>query len=176
MTPLTQNRAMFIVWIVFVGFFLWLGELDSELKAMGGGNGVLDLQFAFTPERASAIISQWGSAGRSLALTGIFYDCFYPISYGLVLMTLILRVMGSEHKQSTRLLWLPVVAVILDYAENLIHYRVLGSYSEMTSLSWIPLASGFATVKWALIAITVLIVLVTLIQGWRLSLKSVKRG
>lgn len=173
--PVTQNRALFIVWVVFAGFFLWLGELDNELKAIGGGRGVLDLQFAFTLERASAIISQWGIAGRSLALTGLFYDCFYPISYGLALMALIVRVLGPESKLALRVLWLPVVAVILDYFENFVHWRVIQSFPEMSAFS-VALASGFAATKWALIAIAVSILLVAILRRSLFPKKSAQPG
>ena len=74
---------MLAVWIVFILFFLWMAWLDNQLKSVGQGFGILNLQFAFDANTATRILEGWGIAGRALALKGLLWDSFYPIAYGL---------------------------------------------------------------------------------------------
>lgn len=174
--PLTTDRILPIVALVFLGFFFLLTYLDNELKAIGGGSGVLDLQFAFTLERGTEIIRQWGTIGRHLALTGLLIDCFYPISYGLLLMTLIVRIFNAENSEGSanRLLYLPLWAVILDYAENIVHWRAIESFPAVSTFSFF-IASLFATTKWMLVVITILAILSAWVRG-NFPIKLFERG
>ncbi len=157
---LTTNRRLLTVWIIFVAFFLWMSWLDNQLKAIGNEAGILDLQFAFTAERANDILAHWGVAGRQLALKGLLYDCLYPISYSLALLTLVVRVYGVATPGSRFFIRLPLLAVILDYSENYLHWRIIQAFPAITS-SNIGLASYFAAAKWLLIAVTIGSILLT---------------
>lgn len=148
--PFTPNRRLFLIWLLFVAFFLWMSWLDGQLNAVGGGVGILDLQFAFTAERGEEIFQAWGAAGRHIARTGLLWDFIYPLVYGLVLGVSLLRLFGRESRWFPFIILIPLWAVVFDYSENFLHWQALGNYPMVSGVQ-IRLASMWAVLKWALV-------------------------
>lgn len=161
--PLTSNGRLFIVWVLFVAFFFWMTRLDDQLKAVGGGAGILDLQFAFTAEQGRQILQNWGAAGRDLARRGLVWDWVYPLVYALAFGASLLRLSGPEDRWRKILILLPLWTILFDYGENLLHWQVLRTYPILDG-SQIRLASIWAVVKWLLVGVMIFMLSYKMVQ------------
>ncbi|MCF7796240.1 MAG: hypothetical protein K9N11_09755 [Lentisphaeria bacterium] len=134
-----------------MAFFLWMSRLDGQLQDVGGGMGVLDLQFAFTAEKGRQILEVWGENGRALARQGLIWDCVYPLVYGLAFEATLIRLFSSTSRWRNLIVLLPLWTILFDYGENFLHWQTLRIYPIIDG-AVLQLASSWALVKWALVA------------------------
>jgi len=99
----------------------WLG--NAKLAELGGGSGMLDLEYGYTVEKAYGMMEDYGTEGRQFYLWRILpLDTFVfgPV-YLLCFLSLIRFFLQrrSAGKRLTRALCaLPWLTLLFDYAEN----------------------------------------------------------
>lgn len=59
-----------------------LAVLTRPLTTDAAPAGILSYEFAWTADRASAILASWDHAARVRAAVGQALDCLYPVAYG----------------------------------------------------------------------------------------------
>jgi len=84
-----------------------------RLRALAGGEPVLDLRPGFGPDQASFVLGRLGAAGRSSYLTMLWtVDLLLPALFGLALWS----ALGAGALARWR--WLALAAAAVDYLEN----------------------------------------------------------
>lgn len=138
-----------------------------------------DTSLWYSPDDLYAAAEAWGSDGRAAYVRArVTFDVIWPLVYGAFLLTTLAWVWARGTAPGTRWRWvalLPVVAVALDYAENICAAMVMARYPARTPVL-AELAPLFTTGKWLalsasfmLLGIGVIVALVARWRGWRLS-------
>ncbi|MEY4927499.1 MAG: hypothetical protein RI894_1935, partial [Bacteroidota bacterium] len=146
---------LFALWLVFQ---VVLAKAGGAIQAESGGASVLDLALAYSPDAAYAnYLDKYSDAARSIYLKTECLDLLYPLCYGLFFACLL-----TAAWRGTNYLYLnivPLIAIIFDYLENIGVFALLLSYPTHLPFmaAW---ASGFGTIKWALAAASLLLLLV----------------
>ena len=118
----------------------------------------LDLQFFYSSEKAYSTLAQYSDEGlKQYVIAELTVDLIFPIVYALFLSFLLFKL----NKKSILSLF-PLFIILSDYAENfsiaaIIHYLP----SKLPAI--VALTSLFTSLKWILIAISVLLILAALV-------------
>jgi hypothetical protein len=140
-------------WPTIAGATLTAGvgiAMRASEKAMKahGGHGIVALELARGPQRARAIVDDWGAEGVAAARRSIRLDWAFVPSYVLLGASLGLALDAPVAAGAV------VVAGGCDVVENLAMLRVLdGRYDAQWA------AFGAATTKWALLAAALVLAL-----------------
>jgi hypothetical protein len=130
--------------------------------------GIVSLELAGTEARAGAIVASWDDGGRNAAISGLWLDFLYLLSYAT---TLVLgcawsaRHIGrwSEGLSSLgwHLAWLTVLAAIFDAVENV---ALLVQLYKKPRTPWPAVAFLCASAKFALLIVVVVFVFVGVVS------------
>jgi len=133
-----------------------------------------DTSFWYVPDDLYAAAEAWGPDGRAAYVHArVTFDVVWPMVYGTFLLTTLAWVWARGTASGSR--WrgvalLPVVAVALDYAENVCTATVMASYPARTPVL-AELAPFFTAGKWLTLVASFLLlaigVIVALTARWR---------
>ena len=105
----------------------------------------------WTPAQGFALIESYGDAGRKLYRTiELTADVIYPLVYGFafaLLITFLVRKVAPSNKWMPYLAFLPLIAMLFDYAENLCIVSLLCTYPHKLMLI-ARLGGVFTLFKW----------------------------
>jgi len=121
----------------------------------------IDLQFAYTPERAYDLIESYSDETREQYVIGeMTKDVAYPMIYTLFMsITLMLL-----YPKNWKLAWLPYVLFAADMLENIGIITLLLNYpSQLLMIAWVT--SAFSTIKWILVVIVISFIVFGLIKN-----------
>ncbi len=142
------------------------------------------LMFAFTKARVNKAIQGWklpyndkNQNGMTLVKKILWPgDFVFPLGFGLFFFSLFMVMVAGQGgvllQWGLRLRWLPIVASVTDFAENMLHLHML-SHGQAGTLgdvpSWLPmLSSSLTTLKYGCVSvITPLVGLFFLTVYWR---------
>ena len=157
---------------LFGWFLLFLGVGALQLPALGRmamhDIDILEFELMFTTTEAIRTVGMLGPDGVSAARQQLFVDFGYLLIYG-VLLWKGCRMLGARAvrvgpawvaKLAPTFAWVGVVAAVCDAVENI--GLLLVTYGN-TGQPWPALASGYASAKFILLAVTVLFLLVGLL-------------
>jgi hypothetical protein len=166
MDPARRRRALWLWGGVAVVLLVVLAVIDERLKE-GGAPGIVPFEVAFTSERASEILGEWGSDGRDFALVSLLVDYVYLVAWALTLALLCLAVAARQWREGwasfgERIAWAPLLGGVCDALEDTALLAVLGSDGDDP---WPLVAGVFATAKFALIGVTVAYLIAGLIAA-----------
>ena len=127
--------------------------IESSLKT-SSGFGVLDLEFAWTPEMMQIILDAWQVDGRSQEIVVTILDFIYLACYSLFISGLILLVARKLRDRfqeiELKFILIPILAGFFDVIENIFLLIMLGSGQAVIFL--FPLITSIcATIKFILI-------------------------
>ena len=145
-----------------------------ERARPAGSPGPVVLQLAFSKEAFQQVVAQWGPAGvRLYQDSTLGLDYLFPIAYAVCLSSFIalLTARSEESPSVLHATWfaLPFIAALLDWLENTLHLILLANTNNL-SASLILLASIAATVKWGLVAFSILVILYLVLRSMRANL------
>jgi hypothetical protein len=157
--------------IVVVLFMVFQG-IEAQLKAAGSPGGIVDLELAFTPAQAAAIIQAWPAGGADLARLALWLDFLFIVGYAGGLRALLVQLaahpaLAAWARTLQRLAALPLAAALLDVSENICLLTVVrrmpatGPLSPTVEGALAPftlIAGIFASVKFTLVGATLLAV------------------
>ena len=142
-----------IIFIVFVIFVLPNESQKSEALGLISGP---DTSFFYTANELYRIADAYGIIGRQFYIRQRFtFDIIWPVAYGAFLyINSIYFYKKNKINKHIYLLYLPIVAVVFDYLENIMTSIVMYRYPNqtiiidhmagfMTSLKWITLSASF---------------------------------
>ncbi len=154
MKPLLHKQAsvklaFFLLGIVVVFNVFIMPHLAGEQKVVP-----IDLQFAYTPERAYELIDSYTEETRTIYTRGeMTIDVVYPIVYTLCMSVMLMLLYPNKWK----IAWLPYAVFSADMLENTGIVIMLKNYPEqLRSVAWFT--SGFSTIKWTLVLVVVIFI------------------
>ena len=159
---MNSRGRLWILWAIgmvstIAVYAVWLGPLETILRA--GGHGIVDLELAWTPARFDAITSDWGARGVRAAREQVWWDFLWIPSYALTIWAS-LKLAGSA-----RLAVLAVpMAGACDVVENIALLR--GLHDTSAGLV-VPVTSLIATIKFALLAFALVVLIWAIISRLR---------
>ena len=165
-----KQKALAIITILsFISLLiltLIMQSIERELKG-STGYGVMEFEFAWTPEMIREIFRAWGVAGKKKEATAIYWDFLYIPSYGLFIAGCILLVTRKleEGKLQNFGLYItitPIIAGGFDVIENINLLLMIenDAYIEMGSPF---IASLSASIKFGLIFLGICFFILALI-------------
>ncbi len=137
------------------------------MPAFSGSNQhdlpTLDLQFAYTPERAYEIVASYTPEMRqAAAFTRLTLDIIYPIIYGMMLSLLLMltfRRAFVSRPFADAAVFLPWGGVLFDYLENICFAIIFLAYPQKYPFI-AQLAAIFTSIKWSLIGLSFVLIVV----------------
>lgn len=161
---LASRWTIAILVVIFLLLMLVIFPLAiGRLTALSGGVGLIDMEVGYSPNQVYQMIAAYGEQGRQhYILTTLTADLLYPLDYGLLLALLILvsyRRAFPTGRLVRFLVWMPLLATAFDLLENACIVTMLASYPAQLILV-AQLAGMFTLVKWALVLMSVVLVLV----------------
>ena len=153
-------------------FILTLGVGALALPSLGRmdlrGVSILDLELMRTSENAAQQVALLGSSGVDAAQMSIYLDFPFLVLYALALSAAcaVLAARAADRGATTLaaagrlMVWAAPVAAALDAVENVALLRVLDG---QTGQPWPGIAYGFASVKFALLALVVIYLIAGLV-------------
>ncbi|MFW9973026.1 MAG: hypothetical protein ACFFDF_22765 [Candidatus Odinarchaeota archaeon] len=150
-----------IVLLIYILIFI-------PIEALVSTYGILDYEFAWTPERVQTIFSAWGTEGMNNQALAIYWDFLYIIGYVSLAVGLILIILRrSDNKMRTVGLYftlVPFLTGIFDLIENINLLLMLNNPTSITIINSLT-ASVCALIKFSLLfaAITYFVVALIII-------------
>lgn len=146
------SKKFTIIFLIVTIYFLMVLILAGNLY--GTHVEPLDLQFAYTPEKAYQIIDTYTPLTRRFYILCEFtLDVVYPIAYTIFFSFSLLALYPNRKK----LALLPYVVFTLDMCENLGIITMLSLYPvKVNAIAW--MTSAFTTAKWLVSLVCVAIV------------------
>jgi hypothetical protein len=159
--------ALFVLFMVFV--LPRQAEVSSRQLA---GVGSPDMSFIYSADEIYAWAEAYGTDGREAYVQVRWsFDLAWPIVYGFFLVASISWVGRRAYRTGSRahlLNLVPVAAVLLDYAENVLTSLVMLRYPTQTVVA-ATLASPVTVVKWLCVGGSFIALLAGLLAWiWRL--------
>lgn len=152
--------------ILFLGFQFLIFPIFLERMGASEPYKIPDLMFGFSIEQAYAFLSHLGEDGRRAYLTTqMWADSVYPLIYGFMLALIIGKIHVNAPglpKKLNCLNLVPIAAACADYLENSGIIVMLLAYPTKISFA-AQLASVFGMIKWTLIAISIGIIILSLL-------------
>lgn len=160
MKPILAQKAsvklsLFLLFLMIVFNVVIMPNLAGDTNAVP-----IDLQFAYTPQRAYELINSYSDETRHNYMIGeMTMDVLYPIVYTLFLsLTLLLL-----YPQKEKIALIPYVIFIADMFENTGIITML--YNYPSELHGVALATSvFSTIKWSVVIVCFLLLIVGLFK------------
>ena len=133
-----------------------------------------DTSFWYSPGDLYAAADAWGADGRAAYVRArVTFDVIWPLVYGTFLVTTLAWVWARATPSGSRwrrIVLLPILALTLDYAENVCTATVIGRYPARTPVL-AELAPLFTAGKWLALSASFLLlgvgVILALTARWR---------
>ncbi len=150
-----QTWILLVITLLGLIIFLLINQLIfAPLPIQVPSYGILDFEFAWTPNQISVIFTAWGSEGMTLHAAGIYWDFLYIFGYGPFIAGLILilsrNLSGKIQLVGLYMTFAPLLAGIFDIIENILLLTMLNNPSEISAA--VPLIAGImASIKFGLL-------------------------
>jgi hypothetical protein len=153
-------------WFVFVFFMVVILPAVSYQASQMGLSPSIDTNFSFDPNVIYSILDGYGESGRAFYLFQRWtFDAVWPMVYGFpIFFTLRLWLGKVNSSLVKRFIYLPLMAMLLDYLENIIFSVIILLYpTEWMILAYLGVLMSL--LKWialgvSLMSVTVLSVVV----------------
>jgi hypothetical protein len=141
---------------------------QASLEAASGGNGPIDLQFFYTPEKVYGMIDSYGPEARaSYRVTELTTDILYPIAYTLaysMLITWLFQRGFGKDSFMQRLNVAPFGAWLFDLLENVGIVSMLSIFpAQPAALAWVT--TVFTLGKWVFAFSSIALMLVGIVAA-----------
>ncbi|HAJ98974.1 MAG TPA: hypothetical protein DCM62_03005 [Bacteroidales bacterium] len=170
----SRLKTIIVVGVVFVAFQQGIFPHFMKEIALTTTYPIPDLIFGFHVEQAYDFVASTGKEGRKAYLdTLLWIDSLYPLVYSLFLSLIVgvaFKRIPSGLQKLKHLNILPFGAAIADYFENTGLIIVVLSYPTKTAFA-AQLASIFGMIKWSIVAVSMAIIIISLLYMAFLALK-----
>ena len=152
--------VIFISGVAAVILMISMGTINETLVSAGPGYDIIDFEVAFTQEKAGEILATWGPPLKREALTSLYIDFAYLVSYAAFLSSLAVlvtrRLRGASEATGVRIIIMTWAAAFLDVLENLFLISVIKT--SAASKTPVLLAGCCAVIKFLLVGIVIVFV------------------
>jgi len=145
-------------WFVFMFFMVVILPAVSMATYEQGLTESIDTNFSFNPSLIYPIIASYGDSGRAYYIWQRWtFDLVWPLVYGLPLFSTLNFFISRKTKLRKPIVFLPLVATLLDYVENIVFTILVSLYpTELPFL--VIIGVSMSALKWLALAISMLIV------------------
>lgn len=169
---LGNKKTIAVLFLIFVGFNIYFSNALKGLNDIATAEvKILDLTFGYSFEEINLFFEQIGSEGILLYQKISFVDMFYPVFYGLFIMSLI-SFFAKENSKFLLLNVLPVIMILLDFIENISIGKLCANYPNINS-EMVTLTSSLTLSKWFFVGLSIVSVLFLLSRSLFLKTKKV---
>lgn len=155
------NIKLFLLSITLV-FFLILRFQGGSLKQSYAPSGILSMEFAYTGDKAATVAEGWKADGlkhkanQNILIDFLFIPCYTLLFYTLA-GSISVRLTNKAANLGVLLAFFSMIAGALDVLENILMLASINLfYSDLTAMA----TASFATIKFLLLAITMLYIIV----------------
>ncbi|MCP4761621.1 MAG: hypothetical protein GY870_07555 [archaeon] len=142
----------------------------SSLRVVSnGGYGIIAFEFVWIGNEADFIMNIWQQAAVDQEIVITYWDYAYLVAYGSMALGLLLLVtQGLKDNEKMQKIYLflclcPPISALCDAIENANLLIMLGNYPTPASDINAFLASLFATIKFSLLGVSLLVYLIALL-------------
>ncbi len=163
MKILKNNKVILIFVILFLLFIgLIMPTFKAYLSQVSKTNfQSLDMRFSYDSATVEELFVSLGQNGRAkLSLAYLTLDLVYPLIYSSLLFLMLSKLL-SENNQ--KLKYLPIIALGLDYVENLIILIMLNLFPAINS-TLVVAASTATSLKWLFLGLSLIAFLMLIIK------------
>ncbi len=153
------STVVFIIFIVLV-----LPWVSNMMDGFGNVQSP-DTLFTYSSDKLFSITHDYGYEGRRMYLIQRFtFDLIWPLVYGVFCLSLIgFAVTRFDSLMKYKyLVYVPVIAVIMDYLENLLVSLVFIMYPTESRIIAI-LASVSTSIKWIYVSLSMILAMVSIL-------------
>ncbi len=138
-----------VLQLLFVYAFHGLFPFSVEkIGALSGGMGIPDARMFYTYPQLQNLFQHYGADGREMYLRLQWIDMVYPLIYSTLLASLLFLVYKKTRLEN--MVFVPFVAALFDYAENILLRISILSFPDMHK--WLVQIAGSVTFcKWLII-------------------------
>ena len=129
----------------FHGLFSFSVE---KISALSNGMGIPDTQMFYTPLQLQNMFRLYGPEGREMYLRLQWIDIVYPLIYSTLLASLLYLVYKNTRLEN--MVFVPFVAALFDYAENVLLRISILSFPNMQE-EIVRIAGPVTFIKWLLL-------------------------
>jgi hypothetical protein len=163
--PNNPRRALQVIGL----FILTLGMGALALPSLGRmdlrGVGIIDVELMRTSTKAAETVAQLGPGGVGAAQMSLYLDFGFLVLYALALSAACVLLAARAHERGRTglaaagrtIAWVAPLAAALDAVENIALLLVFDGHVDQP---WPGIAFGFASAKFALLAIVILYLVV----------------
>ena len=173
-------------WVAAAGLVLFAGFIVLVLPAQAAAGSFYtslhpapDTERWYQPEDLYTAAEAWGEAGRSAYVRARWtFDVVWPLVYGIFLLTGLTWLWAratSRGSRWRRIALLPVLVVLLDYAENICTATVVARYPSQTPVL-AELAPLFTAAKWLTLTTCFGLLVVGLVAALVAAIRRRRRG
>jgi hypothetical protein len=176
-TILSHPSFILLNWFIFVFFLVVILPAVSYQASQMGLTPSIDTNFSFDPNVIYSILDGYGEDGRQFYLFQRWtFDFVWPMVYGFpIFFTLRLWLVKVKSLLVKFLIYLPLLAMLLDYLEN-ITFSIIILLFPMEWMILAYLGVALSLFKWIALGVSLMAVIflsvVVLFQTIRRSIKS----
>ncbi len=167
MIKFLSKRSTFIFSVILTTLmFIIVVFIVSPLIDGGNGLGVVKLQLSFDKFIGVGIVESWGKSGITFFNQWIFTDYIYAFAYALNFASILANILVKKGLHQTKIKYLvlmPFVAGLLDMTENTLELFFINNQVGFSE-SLFYFHSVIATVKFAIIALSLMAIIVLLLK------------
>jgi len=155
--------------IIVFGLLYFASQIAIAVIVHPLGSDMLFVQTTLSAEEVRAIFAKWDAAGLAGTYAAHYrFDMIHPLWYAVFLASMLAKGFDANDVSSRAngLILLPFVAGCCDVIENTIHLRFLADRANITQTA-VLVANGSALAKWAILAGSVLGVVVLALSARR---------
>ena len=166
---LKRTSSVKNIWILFILshlVLLWMMLFTFPVINEQIGTKAFDLQpFGYSVSMAESIVNNLNEQTTQLYLFPqlTLFDLFYPLLLALFLSSLLFRLNPSFSKLGKVLLYIPFLAMLFDYCENVCVILMISKSVELSE-SIVFLSSSFTVLKGVLTSVAWIVILVYFIK------------
>ena len=155
-----KNIILVVITIIGFAIFILINQLVFvPLATNVSVYGILDFEFAWTPEQVKVIFMAWGTEGMVQQALGVYWDFLYIVGYGMFIFGCIIlisrKLKGKFQTIGLYVSLTPIIAGIFDMIENLNLLIMLENPISISSFT--PLiASISATIKFSFLIVGII--------------------
>lgn len=164
---MSRRQGLWVSGIVAAVLFAAMALLDLRMQSTGGP-GIVGYELAWSTDRVTQILAEWGHTGQQAARLSLLLDFPYLVAYGIFLTLAVLALRDTARERGwdayarygKAIAWLPAVAAACDAAEDIGLLVMLEGHGAMRIP---PLPALFALAKFAALAVVLVYVVVGLV-------------
>jgi hypothetical protein len=152
-TSKTRSLVILGIGVFIINLIMLVAPFGIKaIEKQTDGNYYLDTKLFYSEETVYQYISSYGEEGINMYHQVQILDMIYPLIYGIFLASFFYR------KKLLKLYFIPLLAIVFDYSENISIYFLLENFPKQ--LPNLVVASSLATsLKWLSITTSISILL-----------------